>query len=292
MKIAIVIDSSANLNKREAEELGWNLLPLYINIDGKDYADGVDFNALDFFDIYNKESVVKTSASNLNEATKLLTKLSAEFDKVVVYPISMHLSSQYANLKVLSHDFNNVYVVPSENICEYITIDILEFLDKKITTNEQFEDEFSKLGKFKQDQVVLLIPKTTDFLLKGGRLTPAANTLAKIFRIVPIIEFRDGKLLKYGKGHKFVKTVSNLINDAIECSNKNQHLKLAFLEARCSDLKAFLDILKTEKAELKYLYHIPPVVAIHTGPESISIMNMNAQDKHLELLANLRKKSL
>ncbi|WP_027333941.1 DegV family protein [Mycoplasma elephantis] len=292
MKIAIVVDSAANLTKEEAEKIGWFLLPSYINIYGKQYADGIDINAKDFFDIYNKESDVKTSASNLSVASELFSKLSKEYDKVVVYPISIHLSSQYSNLKLLSQEFKNVYVVPSENICELMVLDIFKFLDQNIKTDEDFEREFSKLGKCNKEQSVLLVPKNTDFLLKSGRLTPAANAIAKLLHIVPIIEFKDGKLLKYGKGRKFIKTVSNIINSNIETLKKDPSYKHIVIEARCSDINEFLDIYKKNNVNISYKYHLSPLIAVHTGPESMTIIYSRIEDKYLKKLTDLRKKSL
>lgn len=286
MKIAIIVDSSASLSVEEINKLGWNFLPLYINIDGKEYADGVDFTSENIFEFYKKSSKAHTSASNLQEAKNLFDKLSKTHDKVIMYPISTELSSQYANLSVLAQEYDNIDVIQSKNICELIVLDLFNFLDKKIQSLSEYEEALKDLGTYKKDQQVLLVPKYPDSLVKGGRLSPTAAAIAKLLKIVPIIEFKNGALVKYGKGRVFNKVVSGIVKDTIKLTQKKPNLKNLILHSECSDLQNFVNMY--DQNELKYIYNIPSVVTIHTGLEAIVILALNTTDAHIEKLKKLR----
>ncbi|WP_334687351.1 DegV family protein [Mycoplasmopsis felis] len=69
---------------------------------------------------------------------------------------------------------------------------------------------------------ITLIPKHNDYLVKGGRLSPAAATIAKLLKIVPLIRFENGKLEKQGKGRLFLKSIFNEID--IKFNNSNSDL--------------------------------------------------------------------
>lgn len=287
MKIAAIVDSASNLTKEQAQKLGLYFIPLYINIDGKEYADGIDINPSTLKDVYYDKAKTSTSASNLVDLENMFNELSKTHDKVIFYPISTELSSQYANAKILSQNYDNVYVVESKNICELIVLDLLNFLDHKFETEEDFQTEFKHLGNFKEDQTVLLIPKYNDALVAGGRLTPAAATLAKLFRIVPIISFNDGKLVKYGKGRVFGKVVSSEIQDLMKKMVKNEKAKFILLHSGNPEIEVYTNLVTPGK--LKFVDHIPNVVAIHTGLEAIAMLVLNTRNKYLDKIIAVRK---
>ncbi|MDJ1646450.1 DegV family protein [Mycoplasma phocimorsus] len=284
MKIAIIVDSSSNLSLNEAKKLGWYLLPMTITIDGKEYIDGVDINSSMFNQIYKNSSIAKTSATNIQEIKNMYDKLSKEYDKIVVYPISKHLSSQYANFKLLSNDYDNVYVVESHNICEHIVFDLLAFQDKKIETEKQFIEEFNKLGTYKSNDLTLLIPKSNEPLVKGGRLSPAAAALAKVLKIVPVISF-DGELKKYDKSRIFDKTVSKYIKLNLNKS-KSERTKIILLHSHNNNIEKVRDEFI---GQINHEYFIPCTVAIHTGIEAIAIINTNVDEKYINILNKLRQ---
>lgn len=287
MKIAAIVDSASNLTKEQAQKLGLYFIPLYINIDGKEYADGIDINPSTLKDVYYDKAKTSTSASNLVDLENMFNELSKTHDKVIFYPISTELSSQYANAKILSQNYDNVYVVESKNICELIVLDLLNFLDHKFETEEDFQTEFKHLGNFKEDQTVLLIPKYNDALVAGGRLTTAAATLAKLFRIVPIISFNDGKLVKYGKGRVFGKVVSSEIQDLMKKMVKNEKAKFILLHSGNPEIEVYTNLVTPGK--LKFVDHIPNVVAIHTGLEAIAMLVLNTRNKYLDKIIAVRK---
>lgn len=285
MKIAIVVDSSSNLSLQETLKLGWYLLPMSITIDSKEYIDGIDINSSMFNQIYKNSSIAKTSATNIQEINNMYDKLSKEYDKVVVYPISKHLSSQYNTFKLVANNYENVYVVESNNICEHIVFDLLAFKDKNIQSEEQFIEEFNKLGKYKKSDLTLLIPKSNEPLVKGGRLHPAAAAVAKLLQIVPVISF-DGELKRYDKSRVFRKTLSKYIKLSLEKS-RNEGTKIILLHSHSEDID---DIRDEFVGQINHEYYIPCTVAIHTGIEAIAIINTNVEQKYIDILNNLRKK--
>ncbi|MGL4343212.1 MAG: DegV family protein [Metamycoplasmataceae bacterium] len=280
MKLAIVVDSSCGLTKKQAEKKGWFYLPLIINIDGIEYRDGIDITPENFYKMYKKESISFTSATPPGETLKLFKKLSAEYDQVIVYPISSGLSSQYETLIILAKEFSNVKIIKSKEVTYSIIADLIK-LEEDIKNNDLTYKQGIKIfeeRKFDSKiRCLYLIPKHNDALLNGGRLTPSAAKLAKLLKIVPVIIVKDGKLEKFEKGRIFDRTVIRLFENhyknILKTISEENKLTLFLLDVKCADRdKLYEAILKVidgnPNVEIVKSY-IPPVVAIHTGLESV-----------------------
>lgn len=282
-KIAIVVDSSCGLTKEQAEKLNWHYLPLVVEIDSNEYLDGVDLTSDNLFDVFKADSkTARTSASKIGQAHELLDKLSQEYDKIIVYTISMYLSSQYSFFKTIENDFPKIVVVNSKSIAFLTVMQLLNFENKlkDVKSEEEFEALLVDLEKTDQYSVSL-VPKYNNFLVKGGRLSPQAALLAKLLNIVPIIKFENGELKKEGKGRIFERVVTKVIQDKLsEDFNPNKN-DVVLLHSNNLQINSFKNKLTKKYNVNCYIFNIPSVVAIHTGPEALVVIKMPKMNAHL-----------
>ncbi|QSF13554.1 DegV family protein [Mycoplasma sp. Mirounga ES2805-ORL] len=276
MKYAIVIDSSSGLTKKQAEKLGWFYLPLYITIDGKEYADGVELTSRNLFDKYTLKSDVKTSTFNMGEAYNLFSDLSKTYDKIFVYSISKNLSSSYINFKSMENEFPKLKVIESIQITYLIPFDIVWFEHKMKEDSSKYEEyiQYIENGGFKKE--CSLIPKYNKYLIKGGRLHPSAAAIARLLKIVPIIKWENGSLLKESIGRSFEKTCIKLIKSKAKDFEvePGHELMVSYIHSgpKPDDLQLFQNTFKEEFEEIPFTEFISPVVSVHTGPEAFVII--------------------
>lgn len=292
MKIGIVVDSSCGLTKKQAEKKGWHYLPLYITIDGNEYKDGVEISPSTLTDFYKSDSKVSTAATPIGFVDDLFDKLSKEYDQVIVYPISKHLSSQYQNLKVIAkkEKYSNIHIIESIGVTHLILDDLLKF-EHDIKNNEiTYKQGINRMAdpKLKEKSIVYLIPKTNDALLNGGRLTPAAHKIASLLKIVPIISFKEGKLEKHGKGRVFDKTLTKTFDaywkEVDKFLDKSKPYSLIINHVKNQDIDNIVSRFKEMHSNLNIkIIPTPSVIGIHTGLESIAISII----ENSELLDNL-----
>ncbi|WP_406617827.1 DegV family protein [Mycoplasmopsis lipophila] len=269
MKIAIVIDSAAGLSKEQVEKLGWYLLPLNIDIEGKNFIDGVEINSTNFFDYYKKESKAKTSAFHLGYAEELFTKLSMEYDSIVVYPISKYLSSAYSMLQVIQSDFPKLKVIESIQVAQLMLFDLLYLENKNIQNEQDLDNVIKSIENGERKQSITLIPKYNDCLVKGGRLHPAAALIAKLLKIVPLIKFENGQLLKESKGLVFAKSVKKMLESKLDFyNNLSDNRCVILLHSQPKELEEFVKYTKEIYHIEPFISYIPTVVSIHTGAEA------------------------
>ncbi|CAC13532.1 conserved hypothetical protein [Mycoplasmopsis pulmonis] len=271
MKIAIVIDSSSGLTKEQANKRGWYFLPLNIDIDEKTYKDGIDLDNKNFFEIFKKNSKTSTSASSRGEIISLFDDITSKYDKVVVFPISYKLSSQYQNLDLIAREYKNIHIVKSKHLSFLTIVQLIKF-EKAIGQNQSFDEELKKLSHWDESQKVLLIPEYNDALVAGGRLSPKAAALAKVLKVVPIIKFENGELLKEGKGISFQKTLTKLISSLSgKYSKDSKNYFPVILHAQNSNISFYEEHFLNEFGKKPLILSLPSVISVHTGLGAIAI---------------------
>ena len=84
-KIAIVVDSGADISPKLAEEKGMYYLPLYINIEGEFLKDRIDISPEDFYAYIKRENYLpKTSLPAPGDVISLIERLKEDgYDKVL-----------------------------------------------------------------------------------------------------------------------------------------------------------------------------------------------------------------
>lgn len=269
MKLGIIIDSSAGLTAEQAKQRGWGFLPLYMNIDGKDYADGIDMVARDFYKQISIEQEVRSSATPPALIMDAFEKASKEFDHVLVYGLSMGLSSQTNNLTTFAKEFKNVHVVESKNVGYAITKDC-EYAEKMAKDGASIEEIVAEINKLSEGSFGVAVPATMKWLVKGGRVSSGAAAMGNLLKIVPLISFgHDGKLDKYGKGRVFDRAAVNVAKELIE---NNSDKEFMIYKGTFDGEESLINELKEVLGQNVEVQYFPPVIAIHTGPEVIAVI--------------------
>lgn len=195
MKIKITADSTCDLGKEQAGRFGVDIMPLTVVLGDEVFRDGVDITPQNIFDYVAKTGTLpKTAAPGIEDYTDFFKKQLEKHDAVIHINISRLASSSYDNATVAAKKFKNkVFAVDSmalstgqgllavkacdlaaENRKPKEIVEILEGLRYKINTS--------------------FVPDRLDYLHKGGRCSLAAMIGAKVLKLHPMIDMKDGRL--------------------------------------------------------------------------------------------------
>jgi DegV family protein with EDD domain len=93
MTVKVVTDSSCDIPSEIARKLSITIVPLYIQIGGKTYRDGIDLNTNSLYhELAHTQEIPKTSVPPPGDFLKVYNNLVTETDQI----ISIHLSSGYS----------------------------------------------------------------------------------------------------------------------------------------------------------------------------------------------------
>ena len=272
MRIAWVIDSSASLTKKETESRGWYFIPLTLTIDGKEYRDGVDIFAKEYYEMIKIEMDVKTSAASPAVIEDMMIKLSKEYDQVVIYPLSAGLSSITNTITVMSKEYDNVNCIYSAGVGSTIVTDI-ELLEEMNKNGATIEEILAKGKEITLSSHGVLLTDAMDWLVKGGRISPKAAAMAKMLKIIPVISWtNDGKLDKFGKGRTFRKTLLKSVKTLMNNEKDLENMTWTIYNGGNKNIKEYAKEIEEIIGTKPEITWFPPIIGIHTGPNVVGVI--------------------
>jgi len=201
MSIKITSDSTCDLSPELIERYSIDILPLYINLGGKTYRDGVDIHLDDIFrHVENGGDISTTSAGNIADYTELFGRFADKYDAVIHLNISSDFSSSYQQAVIAAEEFDNVYVVDSRNLSTghgHVVLCAAEMAAEGMSAPEIVE----KLGDIIPRVDASFILDRLDYMRKGGRCSAVAALGANLLKLKPSIHVVGGKM-QVGKKYR------------------------------------------------------------------------------------------
>ena len=199
MKVAVVTDSNSGITQAQAKEMGITVLPMPFMIDGTEYLEDIDLTQKEFYEHLSGDHDVSTSQPSPETILNLWEKLLEEYDAVVHIPMSSGLSSSCQTAKMLADDFDGkVQVADNHRISVTQRRSVQDALDMAAAGMDA-EAICKKLEDTGLDSTIYVTVDTLKYLKKGGRVTPAAATLATVLNLKPVLTIQGDKLDAFAK---------------------------------------------------------------------------------------------
>lgn len=212
--IKIITDSSTLISVQEGREMGIEVIPLRVAIEGKTYRDFEEISAEDFCDKIESGAMPTSSLPPIGEIIEAYEKYAD--DDIISIHMAQGLSSTYeASLSAresVTHK-EHIHVVNSKTLCGPQRQLVLEAL-KLVKSGKSVEEVLDHLDQKIDSVISFLIPQDFGFLKRGGRLTPLAATLGGLLKIVPVVkQTPEGRLEKFTTKRTYAKAVDDIIHD-------------------------------------------------------------------------------
>ena len=195
-KVAIVTDSSAYLPENVIAPYPIHVIPLTLNWDGKDYRDGIDIKAAEFYTrLETSESIPTTSQIPVFEYKKIFSQLLEEGYEIITLPISSGISGTLQSAlqaKELLKDAP-IVVMDSKLVSMALGFQVLAVARAAVEgaslteCRAIAEDAYTKIG-------VYFTVDTLKYLHQGGRINSAKHLVGTALNIKPVLEIRDSKI--------------------------------------------------------------------------------------------------
>lgn len=215
MGIKILIDTASDITVEEANNYGVELIPLIVNIDNKEYFDGIELNAYEFYEkLVESTEIPKTSQITPVRFIEKYQEMVSKGDQIIVITISSKLSGTYSSAVIAAKEFEGqVFVVDSLSATIGMRL-LCEFALKLINEGLTIERIIDKLNIEKNKINIIAMVNTLEYLKKGGRISQAVAFAGEVFSIKPVLSLNDGELKMVGKAMGSKKG-NNLLNKLI-----------------------------------------------------------------------------
>lgn len=208
MKIKITSDSTCDLGDELAKKFNIGVIPLYVILGEETFVDG----SIDSQKIYDYVAATgnlpKTAAPSVYDFEKFFEQELKDFDALIHTDISSKASSTYNNAVEAAKNFNGkVFVVDSYALSTGLGLLTLKAHDYAEAGLEP-EEIVKRLEAHKMHLNTSFVPDKLEYLHKGGRCSLAALMGAKVLRLHPMIDMKDGQM--YAK-RKYIGNIARAL---------------------------------------------------------------------------------
>jgi len=204
-KIAIVTDSTCDLDEVIIDKYQIHVLPINISFGENHYLDKITLKPEQFYRML-KDSTDYPKSSQINEITfiNLYSHLCSHYDSVIAVNLSDKLSGTFHTsqkaAQFVSREFGKpVSVINSKNLSGaegLIVLRIAEAIEKGFNHKQIV----SMAEKWVKDSKIFVTVITLKYLIRGGRLSFTKGLISRLLHVSPIISLdENGKAIVLDK---------------------------------------------------------------------------------------------
>ena len=252
------------------------MIPLTINIDGKEYKDGIDFTKEEFYNILNNSnSLPKTSQVTYIDFKEKFEKYTKEGYDVICITGSSKASGTYQSANLAKADVEgNIYIFDSLFLSlgsgQYI-IKASHLIEEGDLSASEIVEELEKL---RASVDLLFVPFTLEYLKQSGRLPSVVSFVGNMLSIKPICSMQDGKNKIVSKVRGTKQIASKLVDMILELNNGQLEDKIVTIGYGSNEVdfkKLQEEVSKRINAKKVYITRGGSCICSHTGPEILAI---------------------
>ncbi len=276
MRFAIVTDSNSGIYPEEAREMGVRVVPMPVNIGGREFLETVNLERDYFYQQQEAGVDITTSQPSPGLLTELWEELLETYEGVLYIPMTSGLSSSYATAAILAQEYEGkVRVVDAKRI----SVPMWQIVQDAVVLEGKglsLEEIGSRLEENALKASIYICTNSLEYLKRGGRITPSAAAIGTVLHIKPVLQIQGGKVDAYAKVRGIRQAVEKMFtaldNDLAErFANEKVHIFAAY--------SGDTGLGKTWKSVVQSRYPDSPVrcdplalsICCHTGPQAVGI---------------------
>jgi DegV family protein with EDD domain len=273
MPIKIITDSTSDLPKEAARQLGITVVPCYINIGQKTYLDGIELPRKEFYEQLPGYTVLpKTSSPNQSAFQEAYEQAVAQGATEIV---SIHVAGAFssvvdtARMAAQAVPGARVTVVDSESVS--LGLGFLAMAAARAAAAGQSLAEILSLLKVKIERTFLFAGlDTADYLRRSGRASHIQASLSAFLHIFPVLHVYRGNV-----DLERIRTHARVFDRLIALAEESAPLEeLGILHTSC--LEKAQEICRKIEHLLPgrpiWVQEATPAIGTHVGPNALGIV--------------------
>lgn len=284
MSIVIVTDSNCGFTIDQAKELGIEIQPTPVLVNGEQFFEEEGFTQEQFYEALTHDgTTVATSQPNPFDVAERWRRLLKSYDEILYMPLSSGLSATALTIKKMAETepefIGKVFALDNHRVSitqKQTVYDALKMIKEGKTAKEIY-DYLMETGKYSSIYIAL---GTLKFLKKSGRLTPAAALIGTMLRIKPVLQNHGGVFDTYAKVRKtseakkvMIEAIERDLNGEFKTLREQGRMALGVAHTQnFEEAQIFAKELKEHfpDLEVKYIDPLSLSVSCHIGPGALA----------------------
>lgn len=285
MSIKIVTDSNCGYSVEEAEQLGIEIQPTPILVNGEQYFQEENLPIDKFYEFLTDDnSKVSTSQPNPYDVAERWRRILKDYDEILYMPLSSGLSETALVIKHMAETepefIGKVYALDNHRVSVTQKQTVVDAL-KMIKEGKSAKEIYDWLMDTAHTSSIYIAVNTLKYLKKGGRLTPAAAAIGTLLKIKPVLQIQGERLDKYAQVRKMsdakttmIAAIKNDLDTRFAAERKAGKMTLSVAHTQClDDALSFKEELKAAFPDVEFTFvdQLSLSVAVHIGPGALAV---------------------
>jgi DegV family protein with EDD domain len=279
MAIRIVTDSTADLPESIVADYGITVIPVYINVGGRSYLDGVELSRAEFYQrLPDYDPLPQTSSPGLGTFIQTYERLA---DSGAVEILSIHISAKLSGVMNVANSAAQTVSTAPVTVFDSRQLSLgTGFLAVTAAQAAAAGHSMAEIVAMLEEQVSrthsFAILDTLEYLRRGGRLSRFQSGVGALLRIRPVLTVHNGEM-----GMERVRThrrAQDRLVSLLDGASPIERLALIHAHApeRVEILRQRLEHLIPANDSL-LITEVTPAIGTHVGPGSVGIVCVKAR---------------
>lgn len=282
----IITDGSCDLGKVRAEELGVEVVPFYVSMDGKVYQKEIEeIGVREFYDfmVHNPNVFPKSSLPSVEDYIQVFTKYAKQNIPMICICITLKFSGSFNSAmnakQIVEEDYPEAKITVVDSTVNTVLQGtfVMELLRSQ-KAGATYEEVLQYIENMKSTGRIFFTVDSVDYLAKGGRIGRLAKLATGTLNIKPLIVLREGEIFPAGISRGREKAKKKVMEQTVKYIRENGddpdqyaiNVGYGYGYSEGKEFqKDFMELLKKywpkAKAEVGIL-QIGATIGVHTGP--------------------------
>lgn len=209
----IITDTGSLMSQEQAKSLNVTLLPLQVEVSGKNFRD--------YFDLTTEAFVEMIRSAVPNSSQPAIGEVMAEYEnpqEALHIAMTKGLSSTYDSALGVWNQMNAKHITLFNSKTLAGTQKYLVELAVRLSQKHNVQEIVERMEACVASCQSFLVPVDFNFLKRGGRLSPMAATLSGFLHLKPIVTQVEGsqKLEKFGVARTWRNAADDIISHMVK----------------------------------------------------------------------------
>ncbi len=282
MAVAIVTDSTCDIDLAAAGELGVDVVPLFVQFGDNRYIDGRELSRADFYlKLRLHEQLPTTSQPTSTMFEDVFAKHIAMSHEVVCVVLAQNFSGTINAARAAAQQFPGapIHLVDSKTVGGGLGLQVRRAAELA-RAGAEVEDILQSLSRDRETQHAFATLPDLSHAVRTGRIGRAQAMLGTLIRVVPVLAIVDGIVEKEAQVRTFARAQKVMIEATLRTLPNKSAARIVVMHANAPEVAAQLSQTIRDKIDTTPQYlgisEAGPVLAVHAGPGAVGIFSAAA----------------
>ncbi len=272
---AIVLDSTADFPDAAERFPNWRVVPLYVNLDGKSYRDGVDLTAAELYERLRTTSELPTTSQPTPSDFLACYEQLAGYERILSIHIPAAVSGTLGSAGTAAAELGDGRVRTIDSGTASASITMLALAIQRRLDRGTSDDEVDALvERYRRERGLIFTVETLEFLARGGRIGKARAFAGSLMNVKPILGIVEGEVVPVKRVRGNRRAFQEFV-DALETGTRDEpglHVGIAHAAApeRAVEIEKLVRDRRPQ-AQLEAVTELGGVIGTHTGPGTAAL---------------------